>query len=334
MTKKANEIINNATEIAIPNTAFHSAMVKLGIGTALTINNNVTLHSKNEDGALSIQIDNAEVALVASSIQSIAAAGSKLSAGMSVALAMIERDASFKTMKFKNATDCGVALTGLDRATIQAYLNVGKTFFDKDGLPLKPFVTRVSNAHLNQLQGKLRKKLVVYGNDFDLNFIENIFDTVPNMTVGNLRELLAFIDDGTIPEKFVSYSEDGKTAYLSGPNEIILKGYEKPQPIDTTNAPVKPSNSPKEPTDAGKATNSTTDGNGIVEKLDNTFESNLVSLTTAIDSMVKYISQFDTNADNALSTAFKAKVNDFLVIVSDFESATHDESKRAEILKK
>lgn len=317
-------------ELTLANSTFHSAMVALGVSNALSLNADIKLHSKNDDGALSIHLDNQEVALVASSIQSIARIGAKLSAGMSVALAMMERESTYKTMKFKTAIECAIALTGLDKSTLQAYLNVGKTFFDKNGLPIKPFVLSISNAHLNQLQGKLRKNLVVYGADVNLDFFENVFDTVPNMTVSALRELLTALENGAIPDSFVSYSQDGATAYLSGPNEIILKGYEKPSATD-----IAPNTAPSKPTDkdGGKATNTTTEGDGKTESAPNTFESRLVPLSTALDGMAAYISQFDSDADKSLSNAFKAYVNEVLARISDFEVATHDATMRESLTK-
>lgn len=201
-------------------------------------------------------------------VQSAMKAGKALDFMVIRGLALLKRAGAHKDSGYDGFGQFAEALTGMNRTTANSYANAGDTFTDEDGNPVKPFVSAVSVATLNQLAGLLKASVYVYRAKVDFDFVEVVLKKYNySLSVARVNELIKLFKRGDIPSDLVTIvvKDDGTHFYLCD-SDIELVGYTSPEDSKLANT-AESSQMTSEDKESKESKESTTNAEKSVSEL-------------------------------------------------------------------
>ena len=278
--KVENKPVNNA-EMSVKTLTENEKTLQL-YGLKVDASKPLQLYSAGKQASRELTLTDKESQLSASVLQKAVTVGKALDYVVISELAKLKRASAHKDTGYDNFGQFGEALTGWSKTTVNSYANAGDTFTDMNGAPLRPFVSRVPVAVLNQLVGIINNPVYVYKVRIDLDTLEATLNHFKYaLSVAKVNELLRIFRGGDIPTELVRTEvvaqADGSNAtkyYFVGTDKE-LAGYVPPTEKEPAPAPAPVSQKGKkdENTDENKDKEKTpsemvSDGMALIGKME------------------------------------------------------------------
>ena len=181
-----------------------------------------------------------------------------------VTLAYLDRQNVYKEAGFKSSVQFAIALTGLDRDTLNAYTDIGKKFYEVDGKPKKDYVLHLTKAHFNQAKSLLNDEKWCYGHEVNHDFLDCLVRAIMDKNNHKMcpvpvwNEILRAIRNGDIPARLLDHviekDKDGNNIDKYYLDKLEMVGYvppveDKPEDKDKDKPEDKPEDKSEDKTE-------------------------------------------------------------------------------------
>ena len=184
---------------------------------------NYELHFKRANGEVVTKVvKNPQTALALTAVDSLTEVLRAGDVRLSILFAKLERENVFKLVEVKNMGEMIQAQWGFAKSTALSYLNIGKTFFNKDGVEVIEGISNFSLGQLLPFVALVNDYPCIEGVDMDNTFMARLIKwglISPKMSVKELNGIATILKMSYLPKEWIELRVDGENSFYCIKND-------------------------------------------------------------------------------------------------------------------